>query len=96
MPTLEPLSWMETTSRSLRLCALWAHDLRLNVRWLRDHIAIVEQTTTLFSGTIFENIAMQQEGVTMEDVVAAAKVVGLLMLMPTAHTQSRPMPTSSL
>jgi ABC-type multidrug transport system fused ATPase/permease subunit len=48
---------------------------RLNVQWLRKNIAIVEQTSTLFSGTIFDNIEIGKEGATMDEVVAAAKLV---------------------
>jgi ABC-type multidrug transport system fused ATPase/permease subunit len=43
--------------------------------WLRQNIAIVEQTTNLFPGTIFENIAMGKHGATFEDVVTAARLV---------------------
>jgi ATP-binding cassette subfamily B protein len=45
------------------------------VKWLRDQIAVVEQTTTLFDGTIFENIAICKDGATLEDVQEAAKLV---------------------
>jgi ABC-type multidrug transport system fused ATPase/permease subunit len=45
------------------------------VKWLRQHIAIVEQTTNLFPGTIYENIAMGKQGATFDDVVAAARLV---------------------
>ena len=47
---------------------------RLNIGWLRDKISVVEQTTTLFSGTIFENIAIGCHGANMEDVIWAAKL----------------------
>lgn len=40
---------------------------------LRSHIGIVLQETTLFSGTIRENIAFGRPDATMEEVVAAAK-----------------------
>jgi ABC-type multidrug transport system fused ATPase/permease subunit len=46
------------------------------VNWLRDQIAVVEQTTTLFDGTIFENIAICKDGATLEDVQEAAELVG--------------------
>ena len=48
---------------------------RLNVNWLREQIAVVEQTTTLFTGTIFENIAIGKEGATREEVQDAAQLV---------------------
>ena len=45
----------------------------LNLKWLRERIAIVEQSSTLYPGTIFENIAMGLKGATMADVERAAK-----------------------
>jgi ABC-type multidrug transport system fused ATPase/permease subunit len=70
--------WMVETSK--RMCSpepvLWGIEpCRLNIAWLRDHISIVEQSTTLFQGTIFENIAIGCDGATMEDVIWAAKLV---------------------
>jgi hypothetical protein len=47
----------------------------MNVKWLREQIAVVEQTTTLFDGTIFENIAICKDGATLQDVQEAAKLV---------------------
>ena len=64
--------------KELVMIKMWRSRLKstcsLNLRWLRSQIAIVEQTTTLFSGTIFDNIAMGKPGATMEEVVAAAKM----------------------
>jgi ABC-type multidrug transport system fused ATPase/permease subunit len=48
---------------------------RLNVNWLREQIAVVEQTTTLFDGTIFENIAVCKDGATLQEVQEAAQLV---------------------
>lgn len=48
---------------------------RLNVSWLREQISTVEQTSILFHGDIFENIAMGKNDATMEEVVQAAKLV---------------------
>ena len=48
---------------------------RLNVQWLRDKISIVEQTTTLFPGTIGENIAIAKENATIDEIVEAARLV---------------------
>ncbi|XP_071946246.1 ATP-dependent translocase ABCB1-like [Antedon mediterranea] len=46
----------------------------LNINWLRkDCIGVVSQEPVLFATTIFENIAFGREGVTKEDVIAAAK-----------------------
>ena len=47
----------------------------LNTGWLRQSIAIVEQTPTLINGSIFENIIVGNPGATFEDVVQAAKLV---------------------
>ena len=50
------------------------HDLRtLNVRWLRGMIGIVQQEPSLFATTIKENIRFGRDGVTDEEIVAAAK-----------------------
>lgn len=50
------------------------HDVReVTIESLRRHIGIVLQETTLFSGTIRENIAFGRPEATDEDVVAAAK-----------------------
>ncbi|XP_056390369.1 bile salt export pump [Hyla sarda] len=50
------------------------HDIRtLNVPWLRSLIGIVEQEPVLFATTIAENIKYGREGVTMDDIIQAAK-----------------------
>jgi ABC-type multidrug transport system fused ATPase/permease subunit len=49
---------------------------RLNVQWLREHVAVVEQTSVLFSGTIRDNIAMGKLEASDEEIIAAAKLVG--------------------
>jgi subfamily B ATP-binding cassette protein MsbA len=41
---------------------------------VRQLMGIVSQETILFNATVFENIAFGMEGVTQEDIVAAAKV----------------------
>lgn len=46
----------------------------INLRWLRNQIAVVEQSTTLFPGTILENIALGKQDATLEEVVNAAKL----------------------
>jgi ATP-binding cassette subfamily B multidrug efflux pump len=40
---------------------------------LRSHVGVVLQRTTLFSGTVWENIAFGKPGVTLEQVMAAAR-----------------------
>ncbi|XP_015822022.1 bile salt export pump isoform X2 [Nothobranchius furzeri] len=50
------------------------HDIRtLNIQWLRSLIGIVEQEPILFSTTIAENIRYGRHGVSMEDIIHAAK-----------------------
>lgn len=50
------------------------HDIRgLNIQWLRSLIGIVEQEPVLFATTIAENIRYGRPGVSMEDIVSAAK-----------------------
>ena len=44
---------------------------------LRSAYTMVLQETWLFHGTIFENIAYGKDGVTMDEVVAAAKAAGI-------------------
>ena len=49
-------------------------DLReLNLKWLRKNIGIVSQEPVLFATTIAENIRYGREGVTREEIEAAAK-----------------------
>ncbi|XP_015225935.1 PREDICTED: bile salt export pump [Cyprinodon variegatus] len=50
------------------------HDIRsLNIQWLRSLIGIVEQEPVLFATTIAENIRYGRPGVTMEEIIQAAK-----------------------
>lgn len=50
------------------------HDIRtVTLQSLRSQIGIVLQETTLFIGTIFENIAFGKQNATLEEVVWAAK-----------------------
>ncbi|XP_075687226.1 bile salt export pump-like isoform X1 [Rhinoderma darwinii] len=50
------------------------HDIRtLNIPWLRSLIGIVEQEPVLFATTIAENIKYGRDGVTMDDIIKAAK-----------------------
>lgn len=50
------------------------HDIRgLNIQWLRSLIGIVEQEPVLFATTIAENIRYGRPGVSMEDIISAAK-----------------------
>lgn len=50
------------------------HDIRgLNIQWLRSLIGIVEQEPVLFATTIAENIRYGRPGVSMDDIVMAAK-----------------------
>uniref|UniRef100_A0A8C1VHG9 ATP-binding cassette, sub-family B (MDR/TAP), member 11a n=1 Tax=Cyprinus carpio TaxID=7962 RepID=A0A8C1VHG9_CYPCA len=56
------------------MVTLDGHDIRsLNIQWLRSLIGIVEQEPVLFATTIAENIRYGRPGVTMEEVIEAAK-----------------------
>ncbi|XP_056156884.1 bile salt export pump-like [Lampris incognitus] len=56
------------------MVTLDGHDVRgLNIKWLRSLIGVVEQEPVLFATTIAENIRYGRPGVTMDDVIAAAK-----------------------
>jgi ABC-type multidrug transport system fused ATPase/permease subunit len=50
----------------------------INVHWIREHIVLVGQKATLFPCTIAQNIAMVKPDATFEQIVEAAKLVGLL------------------
>lgn len=62
------------------------HDIRtLNIQWLRSLIGIVEQEPALFATTIAENIRFGRPGVSMEDIIHAAKeanVYNFIMELP--------------
>lgn len=50
------------------------HDIRgLNIQWLRSLIGVVEQEPVLFATTIAENIRYGRPGVSMDDIITAAK-----------------------
>ena len=50
------------------------HDIRsLKLKWLREHIGVVNQEPVLFDTTIAENIRYGKDGVTQEDIEKAAK-----------------------
>ena len=56
------------------------HDLRtLNVKWLREQMALVGQEPVLFTGSVADNIAYGKAGATQEEVEWAAR-------MANAHT----------
>uniref|UniRef100_A0A672KEU6 Bile salt export pump-like n=1 Tax=Sinocyclocheilus grahami TaxID=75366 RepID=A0A672KEU6_SINGR len=56
------------------MVALDGHDIRsLNIQWLRSLIGVVEQEPVLFATTIAENIRFGRPGVTMEEIIEAAK-----------------------
>uniref|UniRef100_A0A8C5FK61 Bile salt export pump n=1 Tax=Gadus morhua TaxID=8049 RepID=A0A8C5FK61_GADMO len=56
------------------MVTLDGHDIRgLNIQWLRSLIGIVEQEPVLFATTIAENIRYGRPGVSMDDIIAAAK-----------------------
>ncbi|KAF4394586.1 hypothetical protein F8388_020411 [Cannabis sativa] len=47
---------------------------RLQLKWLRSQIGLVNQEPVLFATSIQENISLGKEGATMEQVIIAAKV----------------------
>jgi len=52
---------------------------------LRDQIAVVLQDVFLFSDTIFNNITLKDESITLEEVKIAAKIIGIhdfIMTLP--------------
>uniref|UniRef100_A0A3Q3VVZ1 Bile salt export pump n=1 Tax=Mola mola TaxID=94237 RepID=A0A3Q3VVZ1_MOLML len=56
------------------MVTLDGHDIRgLNIQWLRSLIGIVEQEPVLFATTIAENIRYGRPGVSMDDIIIAAK-----------------------
>uniref|UniRef100_A0A671YCF6 Bile salt export pump n=1 Tax=Sparus aurata TaxID=8175 RepID=A0A671YCF6_SPAAU len=56
------------------MVTLDGHDIRgLHIQWLRSLIGIVEQEPVLFATTIAENIRYGRPGVSMEDIITAAK-----------------------
>uniref|UniRef100_A0A665WBT6 Bile salt export pump n=1 Tax=Echeneis naucrates TaxID=173247 RepID=A0A665WBT6_ECHNA len=56
------------------MVTLDGHDIRgLNIQWLRSLIGIVEQEPVLFATTIAENIRYGRPGVSMDDIITAAK-----------------------
>ena len=66
------------------------HDLRsLNTNWLRQLIGVVQQEPRLFATTIAENIRFGCEGVSDDDVIAAAKAANaynFIMDLPQVFT----------
>ena len=51
------------------------HNLKdLDLKWLRSKVGLVSQEPVLFSGTIFENIALGKIGATRDEVIAAAEM----------------------
>uniref|UniRef100_A0A3P9PDD8 Bile salt export pump n=1 Tax=Poecilia reticulata TaxID=8081 RepID=A0A3P9PDD8_POERE len=56
------------------MVTLDGHDIKgLNIQWLRSLIGIVEQEPVLFATTIAENIRYGRPGVSMADIITAAK-----------------------
>lgn len=49
---------------------------RLDKHWLRSRIGVVQQESTLFKGTIRDNIALARPGAPIEEVMQAARLAG--------------------
>ncbi|MEQ2171857.1 hypothetical protein GOODEAATRI_014910, partial [Goodea atripinnis] len=73
--------------------SLDGHDIRtLNIQWLRSLIGIVEQEPVLFATTIAENIQYGRPGVTMEEIIQAAKdanAYNFIMTLPQVHIHTK-------
>ncbi|KAI3365800.1 hypothetical protein L3Q82_000800 [Scortum barcoo] len=66
--------WLPPPPFKALLVTLDGHDIRgLNIQWLRSLIGIVEQEPVLFATSIAENIRYGRPGVSMEDIITAAK-----------------------
>jgi ATP-binding cassette subfamily B protein len=63
----------EVTSGAVKVNGLSVKEFDL--QQLREQIAVVPQKTVLFTGTIIDNIRWGKESATVEEVIAAAKVV---------------------
>lgn len=48
-----------------------------DVRWLRDHVAVVSQTANLFDASVAENIAYGSETVPLEEIHRAARAANI-------------------
>jgi ATP-binding cassette subfamily B (MDR/TAP) protein 1 len=65
------------------------HNLsEVDVRWLRDHVAVVSQSANLFDATVAENIAYGTKGVSLEEIhraAQAASVHDFIMTLPNGY-----------
>lgn len=59
----------------IRIDDIKIEDYNLDV--LRSRIGIVLQDVFLFSGSVFENITLRNEAISKEEVIAAAKMIGV-------------------
>ena len=63
---------------------------KINVKWLRKHIGIVNQEPILFDATIFENIQLGNPDATPEVIERAARNANaheFIMSMPQVYSQ---------
>ena len=65
----------EISSGTIKIDGKDIHEYELD--GLRKHIGIVLQDVFLFSGTIYENICLKDERISLETVIEAAKLVGV-------------------
>ena len=65
----------EISSGTIKIDDKDIHEYELD--GLRKHIGIVLQDVFLFSGTIYENICLKDERISLETVIEAAKLVGV-------------------
>lgn len=65
----------------------------LNIKWLRQHIGIVSQEPILFATSIAENISYGWDGVTQDQIEAAAKEANahdFIMKLPKVRNENMP------
>lgn len=65
----------------------------LNIKWLRQHIGIVSQEPILFATSIAENISYGWDGVTQDQIEAAAKEANahdFIMKLPKVRKENMP------
>ncbi len=84
----------DVTAGAVRIDGRDVRDLTLNS--LRTHIGIVFQTTTLFSGTLRENIAYAKPNASLEEVIEAAKRPKFMISLPAYRMVTIPLWASAV
>jgi subfamily B ATP-binding cassette protein MsbA len=71
-----------------KICIDSIHINEFKLKSLRDHVAIVLQDVFLFSDSILNNITLEKKEITLEEVTAAAKQIGIhnfIMSLPNGY-----------